>query len=66
MEMVEWVGGPVEQIGAHTDAGSDEGLRLRDAVQTLADGDVELEVAAEDVRDTGVGDHRPASTGVLS
>src|SRR5689334_7798843 len=64
MEMVEWVGGAVEQVGAHADAGGDERLGRREAVEVLSGADVELQVAADDVRDAGVGDRQPGPAGL--
>src|SRR5205809_52610 len=66
MESVEWVDGAVEQVGAHADARGEEGLRSADAVEVLAGTHVELQVAADDVGDAGVADHRPGAAGIFA
>src|SRR5690348_5927076 len=66
MEMVEWVGGTMEQIGADADAGGDERLRGAEAVQVLAGAQIEREVAAHEVGDAGVGDRRPRAAELLA
>src|SRR5689334_13258253 len=66
MEMVERVEGTMEQIGADADAGGDERLRRAEAVQVLAGAEIEREVAADEVGDAGVGDHRPGAAELLA
>src|SRR6185369_16488511 len=66
MGMVEWVGGSVEQVGAHADAGGDEGLRRGEAVHVLSGAEVEREVAPDQVGKAGVDEHRPGASALLA
>src|SRR4051812_10030678 len=66
MKSVEWVGGAVEQIGAHADARGDERLRRGEAVQVLAGAEIERQVAADEPGYPRVGDRRPGAASILT
>ena len=57
---------PAQPPDEHADARGEEGLRSADAVEVLAGTHVELQVAADDVGDAGVADHRPGAAGIFA